>query len=99
MAEKAKKAKKKVSAGKVVGETIKFLACPPYAIGEWISEAVDKKAAQKEAADNTMDKKKYEEVCKATGQMTAEELKPKTEEAKEPKEEVKEEVKDEDKKT
>lgn len=97
MAEKTKKAKKKVSAGKVVGETIKFLACPPYAIGEWISEAVDKKAAQKEAADNTMDKKKYEEVCKATGQMTAEELAPETEEVKEP--EVKEEVKDEDKKT
>lgn len=94
---KVKKAKKKVSAGKVVGETLKFLACPPYKIGEWISDAVDKKAAQKEAAGDTMDKKKYEEVCKATGQMTAEELKPETEEVKEP--EVKEEVKDENEKT
>lgn len=98
MAEKTKKAKK-VSAGKVVGETIKFLACPPYKIGEWISEAVDKKAAQKEAvADSTIDKKRYEEVCKATNQMTAEELTPKaTEEVKKP--EVKEEAKNESDKT
>ena len=92
---KVKKAK--ISPLKVLGETLKFVGCPPFAIGEWISNAADKKAAQKEAASNAMDKKKYEEVCKATGQMTAEELKPETEEVKEP--EVKEEVKDENEKT
>lgn len=94
---KVKKAKKKISAGKVVGETIKFLACPPYKIGEWISDAVDN-AAKKKAAENTMDQEKYEEVCKATGQMTAEELETKTAEVteiKEPESKVEEEKKTE----
>ena len=58
MAKEVKKAKRKVSAGKVVGETLKFVSCPPFAIGEWISNAADKKAAQKEeAGNNTTDDK------------------------------------------
>ena len=61
MAKEVKK-KVKVSATKVIGEAIQFVACPPYKIGKWISDAADKKAVQKEAA--TVDDKKNERDAK-----------------------------------